>query len=371
MKRDHDSTLSSSGEVGGTEIKTRSSTEAQYRRPTAFKPFVTQDNHDNTTSELCPVCRTIDFRAVFSMQSSKISTSGKPVFALDNLRPRSSQTSCLACRMFASMAYPDLENSVSGVAKHSRSVWHLRAFRATSLWSIPLTKALLSQGVTVFVSLVLSPVSGNLSSDQRRESWKRGIILPTSIVMADEDLSPTCSCKALEIGPYVQGTRIREMLDICSAQHFNCRTYTHNFPLNAYAIDCETRAIVQLREDMKYLALSYVWGKQSTARSVHDDALRTGSLYPGLNVPLTIEDAILIVKMSGYRYLWVDRYCIQQHNNIEKQHQIRQMANIYSNAVATICALGAQANTGIDGISRPRKSQCKFESQKAILYGGV
>ena len=118
---------------------------------------------------------------------------------------------------------------------------------------------------------------------------------------------------------------------------------------------------------MEYLALSYVWGKRHTAQSVHDATLRTGSPNLGVNLPLTIEDAILVVQKSGYRYLWVDRYCIQQHDNIEKQHQIRQMANIYSNAVATICALGAHSNTGIAGVSALRKSQYRFQSQNYVL----
>ena len=90
--------------------------------------------------------------------------------------------------------------------------------------------------------------------EQAKRVRKRGIILPTSIILAGEELSPACSCKALEIGPYVQGTRTREMLEICLAQHSDYRTLTHTFPLNASVIDCETRAIVQLREDMKYLA---------------------------------------------------------------------------------------------------------------------
>lgn len=156
-------------------------------------------------------------------------------------------------------------------------------------------------------------------------------------------------------------TRIREMLGTCSTTH-SCGMNNLTFPHNANVIDCEARAIVQLNNNMEYLALSYVWGNGYTARPVHDAALRTRSPNLGLNFPLVVEDAILVVQKSGYRYLWVDRYCIQQHDNIEKQHQIRQMANIYSNAVATICALGAHANTNLPGVLRPRTSQCRFRS---------
>jgi hypothetical protein len=46
-------------------------------------------------------------------------------------------------------------------------------------------------------------------------------------------------------------------------------------------------------------------------------------------VPQTIEDAILVVKALGERFLWVDAYCIDQTNSQERQVMIDNMDLIY------------------------------------------
>ena len=256
MKRGHGSSFSTLYEVGSTETTIQSPTKSRFRGQ-GLKPFSTEGYHDSTASELCPVCETIDFRNFFSIQASEIPAGGIPVFTLINLHPRLSQTSCLSCTMFASMAFSEFESCDDSAVKYSRSLWHLQAFPATSLCGIPATKALLSQGVTVFISLVLANLSTRITLEQRRDSWKRGIILPTTVMSTDKEVHPGFSAKALEVGPYVQGTRMRDMLDTCLTTH-SCDIQKLTFPHNAHVIDCETRAIVQLSKCMEYLALSYV-----------------------------------------------------------------------------------------------------------------
>lgn len=39
----------------------------------------------------------------------------------------------------------------------------------------------------------------------------------------------------------------------------------------------------------------------------------------------------------GMRYLWVDKYCINQANNVGKMEHIRNMDKIYRNAWAHHC----------------------------------
>lgn len=101
------------------------------------KRFVIENNHDDTAGQLCSVCKTIDFQAVFKLQASEVSEYGMSVFPLDDRQLQSSQTSCPACGMFASMADP------TGLS-HARAfaVWQLRAFPVTSLWGTETTEAL-------------------------------------------------------------------------------------------------------------------------------------------------------------------------------------------------------------------------------------
>jgi hypothetical protein len=52
----------------------------------------------------------------------------------------------------------------------------------------------------------------------------------------------------------------------------------------------------------------------------------------------TIQDAIQVTQSLGHRYLWVDRYCIDQKNGAEKQYQFSRMGDIYAGSQITIFA---------------------------------
>ncbi|OOG00869.1 hypothetical protein ASPCADRAFT_136868 [Aspergillus carbonarius ITEM 5010] len=64
-----------------------------------------------------------------------------------------------------------------------------------------------------------------------------------------------------------------------------------------------------------------------------------------------IEDAITVVKHLGGRYLWTDKYCINQDDTQEKHDQISRMDLIYSGAYATIIAAGSDdTQSGLPGV---------------------
>ncbi|KAF7677399.1 hypothetical protein GT037_004258 [Alternaria burnsii] len=57
----------------------------------------------------------------------------------------------------------------------------------------------------------------------------------------------------------------------------------------------------------------------------------------------------------GFRYLWVDKYCVSQTDQSDFKHQIRQMHLIYRSAQITMIAGGSMdASSGLAGISTPR-----------------
>jgi hypothetical protein len=63
----------------------------------------------------------------------------------------------------------------------------------------------------------------------------------------------------------------------------------------------------------------------------------------------------------GYKYLWVDKYCIDQTNADEKNDQIGQMDLVYLSAELTIVAgMGNNSEAGLPGVSSVvRKCQVK------------
>lgn len=133
--------------------------------------------------------------------------------------------------------------------------------------------------------------------------------------------------------------------------HECLETHTESCARSAYhsgvhglrLIQVRTRRLVLASLQFEYAALSYVWGNVETSQ--YGDELPQA-------VPKTIEDALEASSLLGLSHLWVDKYCIPQHNEAEKQSQISQMHLIYQRAAITIiAAAGIGAEHGIPGIN--------------------
>jgi hypothetical protein len=87
-----------------------------------------------------------------------------------------------------------------------------------------------------------------------------------------------------------------------------------------------------------YEALSYVWGGENKPNSLSVD----GRI---LSITASLHAALLRLRDYALgRFLWVDAVCINQNDDIEKEHQIAFMAQIYGFASRTIVWLGEAAN---------------------------
>jgi len=141
---------------------------------------------------------------------------------------------------------------------------------------------------------------------------------------------------------------IRGWIQHCGREHIEQCTEVQSSalsPKQLKLIDCEQRRIVPALPKYEYSALSYVWGtsRSDDDRCVHNELPTT--------LPRTIEDALKVSKSLGLRYIWIDRYCIDQDNTVEKQIQIQQMDLIYENAYVTIiAAAGTDPSFGLPGV---------------------
>ena len=132
------------------------------------------------------------------------------------------------------------------------------------------------------------------------------------------------------------------------------------FPKGMKVIDCWQRRVVDYDGHADYLTLSYVWGRQSqlaTTINANDESRISTSAA-------TITDAVTVTLSLGKKYLWIDRYCIDQQEPM-KSSQINNMSDIFVRSWATIVSLGPDADTNLPGVSigreRPqlvRTSQC-------------
>ncbi|KAI3344063.1 heterokaryon incompatibility protein-domain-containing protein [Ustulina deusta] len=106
-------------------------------------------------------------------------------------------------------------------------------------------------------------------------------------------------------------------------------------------VDCQSKSKVPLAQGERYLALSYRWGKPPGC----DDPWAVSA------APRTLRDAMTLTLKLGFRYLWVDRHCIDQKNEANKAKELAIMDHIYENATLTIVGMaGADDASGLLGI---------------------
>ena len=160
---------------------------------------------------------------------------------------------------------------------------------------------------------------------------------------------------------------ISEWLQLCRSMHVSCGSDgglgNGQIP-GLKVIDCTTGNIVPFdslsgntscgeeSKTSEYVTLSYVWGKDPSEGPVISQQQQS---LPS-SLPLTIRDTIQVVKRLGYKYLWIDRYCIPQDDPPLKHIQIKNMGRIFSHSVLTIiAAAGEGPGYGLPGVSERRR----------------
>lgn len=207
------------------------------------------------------------------------------------------------------------------------------------------------RNITETVSFIIID-DQELDALRRNELWPlRDSVLNTCWISPLPIVSspPEAGFYARRLSSSVDFDIVKEWFNFCKVHHHRTcrpvqtppRRVSHPIKL----IDCETRRVTTESLGQSYLALSYVWG--SNPGSGFNNRTHLPS-----SLPRTIEDAIRATKMSGFRYLWIDRYCIDQSDTNEKMAQIGQMDLIYGNAFCTIVAsVGDNPSIGLPGVS--------------------
>lgn len=154
----------------------------------------------------------------------------------------------------------------------------------------------------------------------------------------------------------------RSWLQYCKTHHKKLCSPKALKPNALKLLDCYSLAVKQAADEDTYVALSYVWGKfggSSQAAFAADS-----SCLPSV-LPNVVLDAIEMTKTLGFRYLWVDKYCIDQADHGAKYEQIQQMESVYENSELTIiAAAGSDEDYGLPGVgNRPRAPQLVAETK--------
>ncbi|KAJ8132851.1 hypothetical protein O1611_g773 [Lasiodiplodia mahajangana] len=137
---------------------------------------------------------------------------------------------------------------------------------------------------------------------------------------------------------------LRKWIANCQTGHVDCQSLQrsiHQIGITLTVVDCQTKSKVPLAQGERYLVLSYRWGEPPKC----DDPWAVSA------APRTVRDAMDLTLKLGFRYLWVDRHCIDQNDEVKKARDVAIMDHIYENATLTIVAMAGSDDTyGLPGI---------------------
>lgn len=139
-----------------------------------------------------------------------------------------------------------------------------------------------------------------------------------------------------------------------------------SLPVDFRLIDLESMNITRPSpcEPRAFVALSYMWHTISPANAT--EQLKRANLHSleavnglrDISLPDVIADTIALCRALGERYLWVDRLCIVQDDEVSKHGQIRAMDLVYSSAKLTIMAALNKHKTSVGLSGCPKLPGC-------------
>lgn len=328
-----------------TQVASESEALPEKRQRYEALPAADSQGHDDTSetrdeavheepSTLCSRCSSVDVDSLFV--KLKPPYEAIKLMSLGKLGVEAELSSCSLCRLFYAVRIQDDDHpSVDDYALYVTA-----APRPYGPWD----------GSVLAVVQETIDATKHLGSlaQWSKEEWTSQQFIACSNESYTDRHAWSLPVRSIDSQSIDFDNSIRRWVQDCDQQHKCCR------PVGSSAsslkgmklIDCELRQIVPALSSYKYSALSYVWGTSKSG----DEGQCIHNLLP-TTLPRTIEDAMSVTKALGLRHIWIDRYCIDQENSVEKQSQIQQMDLIYQHAFVTIvAAAGTDPSFGLPGV---------------------
>ena len=170
---------------------------------------------------------------------------------------------------------------------------------------------------------------------------------------------------------------IQQWLNLCLSHSKCSETASGTTRFNAQDVPLPTRCIEITPENLflretsglrgSYVTLSHRWDKDTerskTTPSSHDHR-KSGRGFDDL--PKSFQDAILITRRLGIRYIWIDSICIIQSGDdgADWRKEATEMAQYYQHSILTISATGTSEREGML-VPRPKGA---FKSLLRLPY---
>jgi hypothetical protein len=129
--------------------------------------------------------------------------------------------------------------------------------------------------------------------------------------------------------------------NLCQAKGAGWANKTPHLPtrvLDLLAVGGNITLYESLQEEEPYLCLSHCWGTGTQFTTTLGTLQERKSEIQWTDLPPLFQDAVIIARKLGYRYLWVDSLCIIQDDPTDWDREAARMWAIYQGAELTIAA---------------------------------
>ena len=308
---------------------------------------------------LCNECRQIDLDQVISLGSTSRGDTGVCIQKVGTRFRQRIPTDCLLCQIL-------FDSCIFDKGQQENEEDELQAFHFLSIFDMINRHGLQTRGywkTNPLQCLAIVPSRFN-SNDRDSDLRLKGHIQDHGCAVVYRNHDPMPEIFAVQnVSAQFDASPVLSWFQYCSRNHTKLCSKNGSLVSGLKLIDCESLVVKNARFYDVYVALSYVWGSSNgnnASKGVRGDVDNTRL---SLNLPVVILDAIKVTKLLGYRYLWIDKFCIDQDDPEKKHDQIRQMGSVYANAELTIiAAAGVDENYGLPGVGvTPRKAQLGAE----------
>lgn len=269
-----------------SEILDPSTPKTLDRSPTPDKPeaapHATEDDCPDENS-ICPECRRVDWDSLPNLTGNRDHVETAPwsrtIRTIEANHEQLATSSCRICRILSIVKPQSLDEPDCVVGARP-----LSDFRA---YAIASGKCSCNNITALHVGPKDKPTEWYTADSRCLVALRRD----------GKDLS------SMTISPRsINYDWLKDLSQSCHSSHWSCRRQRGWLgPVSVSGlkvIDAWSRTIVEAPTECRYVALSYVWGKQP------DMDLVSHLQRP----PQLIEDAISVTLAMGYKYLWIDRY---------------------------------------------------------------
>ncbi|KAF2116637.1 heterokaryon incompatibility protein-domain-containing protein [Lophiotrema nucula] len=104
-------------------------------------------------------------------------------------------------------------------------------------------------------------------------------------------------------------------------------------------------------ERLQWATLSYCWGGDQACKTKKSKLDSRSHHLPLVELPRTLQDALVVAHRMGLSYIWIDALCIIQDDPEDVVREIAQMPEIYKYGICTISA--SRAKSSEEGFLQP------------------